>query len=523
MPRAWPDVAKALANDAESRVHVTNLSAIFGDATAMAALRATLADARADLGARREALSTLLRARDAGLSQTLVELLGDPALRGQALRGLAAFDDTAIPTAIVRGYPQYSPGEKRDALNTLVTRPVFALALLDAVEAKRIAASDLTADLIRNLRNLKHEKLEERLRAVWGTVRDTPAERAGLIDKYTSIIRRGYSDAPDPMLGRAIFAKTCQQCHVLFGVGAKTGPDLTGSNRADLEYILTNLVDPSALVGKDYQAHVIATEDGRVLTGIVQREDPNTLTLVTANETLTLPKGDVSERKLTPDSLMPEDQLKDLSDHEIRSLVAYLTGPAQAPLLATRENAATFWNGKDLTGWIGDASLWSVEDGEIVGKAPRGLLRNEFLRSEMAAGDFTLSLEVKLVKNEGNSGIQFRSEPHGDGEMKGYQADIGAGWWGKLYEENGRALLWDKSGEPFVKLGEWNTYKIICKDSRIRTEINGKTCVDLDDPPGARRGVFALQLHSGGPTEVRFRNMCLEIPERATVATIKKP
>ncbi len=129
----------------------------------------------------------------------------------------------------------------------------------------------------------------------------------------------------------------------------------------------------------------------------------------------------------------------------------------------------------------------------------------------MLAGDFRLTLDVKLVKNEGNSGIQFRSEPLPDGEMKGDQADVGPGWWGKLYEENGRGLLWDRSGEAHVKPGDWNRYEVVAEGSKITTMINGQPCVSLDDPKGARRGIFAFQLHSGGATEVRFRTLRLEV------------
>jgi hypothetical protein len=119
---------------------------------------------------------------------------------------------------------------------------------------------------------------------------------------------------------------------------------------------------------------------------------------------------------------------------------------------------------------------------------------------------------VKLVNNAGNSGIQFRSEAIAGGEVKGYQADIGTGWWGKLYEEHGRALLWNKSGEAHVKSGEWNTYEIEARGSRLRTWINGQLCVDLDDPPGAKRGILAFQLHSGGATEVRYKDLKLQLP-----------
>ena len=139
---------------------------------------------------------------------------------------------------------------------------------------------------------------------------------------------------PTARSGAAVYARICQQCHTLFGVGGQVGPDLTGSNRADLDYLLSNVLDPSALIGKDYQAHVIATTDGRVLTGIIRAEDKDSITLVTANETITLPKNEVDERRTSDQSMMPEDLWKPLSQFEIRSLVEYLASPAQVPLPA---------------------------------------------------------------------------------------------------------------------------------------------------------------------------------------------
>ena len=317
---------------------------------------------------------------------------------------------------------------------------------------------------------------------------------------------------PDLMLGRALFAKTCQQCHKLYGTGGVVGPDITGSNRANLDYLLENILDPSAVIPKDYMPTVFRLSNGRTITGIVKGQNANAVTVQTANEVLTVNLGDIETQQLTTVSMMPEDQLKPFKDHEIRSLFAYLQSPAQTSMLATAENAKDFFNGKDLTGWIGNPELWSVENGEIVGKTT-GLKRNEFLKSEIAAENFKLTLQIKLTPNKENSGIQFRSEALPDGEMKGYQADAGAGWWGKLYEESGRALLWNKSGEEHVKPGEWNTYEIIANGATIKTFINGKACVDLVDEPGARRGIFGLQIHSGGATEVRFKNLKLEVLE----------
>jgi hypothetical protein len=98
-----------------------------------------------------------------------------------------------------------------------------------------------------------------------------------------------------------------------------------------------------------------------------------------------------------------------------------------------------------------------------------------------------------------------------EGDVEGYQADIGPSWWGKLYEEHGRGMLWNKSGRDFLNKGEWNLYEIEALGSRIRTWLNGNLCVDLDDPEGAREGIFALQMHSGQAMEIRFRNLKLEV------------
>ena len=161
--------------------------------------------------------------------------------------------------------------ERRDVLNTLALRKGSAQALLAAVELGKLSRGDLTADLVRQLRNLKDPDLDTRIGQVWGTKCETTGDRARLIAQYKAMINLKSPRTPPIREGRAVFAKVCQQCHTLFGVGRLVGPDLTGSNRADLDYLLSNVLDPSALIGKDYLAHVIATTDGRVLTGIISR------------------------------------------------------------------------------------------------------------------------------------------------------------------------------------------------------------------------------------------------------------
>jgi putative heme-binding domain-containing protein len=431
-------------------------------------------------------------------------------VRSAALRALAGFDVPETPSAILRVYATCTAAEKRDAVNTLAARANYAAELLKAIGSKTIPAADVPADVIRQLRSLNNDALNKQIVEVWGVVRNSPAERLTLIAEAKRMLTAKPKTSVDLALGRMIYQKTCAQCHILYGAGGKVGPDITGSNRANLDYLLENILDPSAVIPKDYAATFLAMVDGRSLTGIVKEQTDKTLTLITATETLTLQKSDIEALKPSDVSMMPDDQLKPFSEHEVRSLFAYLQNPTQVPMLATPDNAKDFFNGKDLTGWDGDPKLWSVQDGEIVGKSP-GIKRNEFLKSQMTLENFRLKLKVKLVPNTENSGIQFRSEALPDGEMKGYQADIGQGWWGKLYEENGRALLVKKDQDRHVKVDDWNDYEIVAEGSKIRTYLNGQLCVDFDDPVGAKRGIVGLQIHSGGLMEVRFKEIKLEV------------
>lgn len=527
MPPSWTAVYEQLAksDDAVVRGAAEGLALTFGDEQAAARLEATLLNAKLPAERRIAALSALLKARVAGLAPKLQTLLSDETVRAPAIRALAAYDDPQTPSAVLGKYAALSPAEKRDAVATLASRLPYARALLDAVEAQTVAGTDLSADLVRQLRNLKDKALDDRIKEVWGTLNDTPEERLKQIAAFKKMLTTPTAARPDPSHGRAIFTKTCSQCHTLFGSGGKVGPELTGSNRANLDYVLTNILDPSAQIGKAYVAHVVETSDGRVLTGLVQNETATALTLATATEVVVLPKSEIEARAPSSKSMMPEDILKPLGEDDVRALVAYLASPGQVPLSATADNAKLLFNGRDLAGWTGDPSLWSVENGEIVGRTTTGLKKNEFLVSDLTAGNFRLTLEVKLVDDLGNSGVQFRSEAQPGGGVKGYQADVGVGWWGKLYEEHGRGLLWPESGEALVRPGEWNRYEIVAVGSRVRTYLNGQLCVELADPAGAKRGVFALQLHSGGPTEVRFRNLQLEVDPAwdFTHASLRQP
>jgi putative membrane-bound dehydrogenase-like protein len=508
-PNAWENTYRSLQSSTASvRLQLDALGVTFGSDSALEKLRRIVTQASERSDARAAALNSLINAKDPKLVPILKQLLQDKDLRGQAINGLSMYSDHGAAKEILGLFSSLTQAEKRIALGALATRTEDAIILLEAVQAKQIPASELNADLVRQLETLKSEPVKTLLQKTWGTVRESSADKVKLIEEYKTLIQSKKDPKPDLELGRAVFAKTCQQCHILFSAGGKIGPELTGSNRSNLDYLLSNIVDPSAVMAKEYQPTIIVA-DGRTISGLIKDSDANSITLQTATSLEVIPKSEIEDQKLSDKSMMPEDQLRPFSPHEIRSLIAYLANDRQVSMLASKENEKDLFNGHDLSFWKGNTSLWAVINGEIVGKST-GLKKNEFLVSEMSVDDFDLTVDVKLVENKGNSGIQFRSDvvEHG---MKGYQADIGVGWWGKLYEEEGRALLWKDSGEKFVKAGDWNQYRIKATGARIQTWINGNLCVDLDDPNGSRRGVLAFQLHSGEPTEVRFRNLKLQV------------
>ncbi len=511
MPKGWAEISAKLGKSplAEVRGIVRELAACFGDTLALEGMLRTLTDPKAEVESRKIALETLMGVKFAGLPPVLQTLVPDTAMRGAVIRALAAFDDAKTPGLILAAYPALDVSERRDAVNTLASRKAFAIELVGAVQKRAVPRGDLTAATIRQLREHRDVTLNNWIDTEWGKVRESPEARVKAIADMKAMVLAGPKG--EPSRGRALFLKTCLQCHTLFEGGGKVGPELTGANRSEIDYLLSNILDPSAVVGKDYQATTVRTKSERVISGIIRMEDRERITLMTENDTIVLPRSEIDAMKTAEISMMPDGLLAALSNDDIRDLIAYLQSPFQVPLPQGTEE--TIFNGKDLAGWEGSKECWKVDGGEIVGTGPQK--KNEFLFYLKEVADFRLILEVKLVPNSENSGIQFRSQKLPDGHAKGYQADVGAGWWGKLYHEHGRALLWDKPGDQHVKKDDWNTYEIVAVGNRIKTAVNGNRCVDFTDekadPKTDLKGFVAVQVHSGkNPIEVRFRNIRLE-------------
>ena len=189
---------------------------------------------------------------------------------------------------------------------------------------------------------------------------------------------------------------------------------------------------------------------------------------------------------------------------------------------AADEGFVSLFDGKTLNGWRGKEELWSVRDGAIVGSSkPAGIKSNTFLVYAEPFGDFVLRFEYKF--SGGNSGVQFRSaytDDRANYVIRGYQADIGEGYFGSLYDEKRRGMLQAAAGEwvaAFLKENEWNRYEITAQGKNITLKINDLitakyTEADSEIP---RSGLLALQLHGGKGMEIQFRNIQIKEKNKA--------
>jgi len=335
-PAGWNALESTLAAapDAETQRLARNLGTVFGSARALDSLRAIASNAQAASADRTAALETLLRTRDATLVPLLQKLTAEPGIRATALRGLAGFDDAKTPSVLLAGFSQFNATEQRDALNTLASRSTYARPLVEAVRSGAVPKAALTADLVRQLRSLKDTTLASDLTQIWGVMKETSPDMKAEVERVKRLYGAGGSQPGDGPRGRVVFNQICAQCHHLFDSGGHVGPDITGANRADLDYLLQNILYPNAVIPNEYLASTVETKDERVLTGMIKSQDASGITLQTANDLVTLPRTEIRKIEATAISMMPEGLIANLTEQQTRDLLYYLSRPGQVPLPA---------------------------------------------------------------------------------------------------------------------------------------------------------------------------------------------
>jgi putative membrane-bound dehydrogenase-like protein len=263
----------------------------------------------------------------------LLALVGGPepeAVQLTAVAALQHFDRPEVADGLLRKWPALNARLCPRALDLLLARKASALAFLQAVDRGQVAVKDVAVEQLRPVALFRDRQLDELVRKHWGSVRAaTPEEKLAEVRRLNNDLRAGNGDSRH---GREVFEKRCAVCHRLFGAGGQVGPDLTHANRKDRDFLLVSIVDPSAVIRKEYLAYQMQTTDGRLLSGVIAEQTAGSITLVDAkNERTTLARNKIEELRELPVSLMPEDLLKDLKPEELRDLFAYLQADGPSP------------------------------------------------------------------------------------------------------------------------------------------------------------------------------------------------
>jgi putative heme-binding domain-containing protein len=201
-----------------------------------------------------------------------------------------------------------------------------------AIDKGEVKANELPADIVRQLRAHGKKDINAKLDKVWGVSRSTPEAKLKEIAKYKKLLQAKPNKPVNLSRGRALYQRTCAQCHKLYGEGGEIGPDITGSNRNNLDYLLTNMLDPNAEIPNDYRTTILRTRDNRILVGVVRRSEGQSVTMATPAEVVTVAKSDVASIEQQNFSMMPEGLVLAFKQDELRDLIDYLRGTSQVPL-----------------------------------------------------------------------------------------------------------------------------------------------------------------------------------------------
>ena len=322
-PADWASVYGKLANHADDGVrrYALDLAQLFGDAAAECQLMEMLDNRTADLAERQQALRGLMAQQSERLKDALLSLFDDDSLRRDAIRATAAYDDVSLAEKLLERYDKLNAAERADAVQAMAARPRSGWQLTKALQKGDVPKRDVPAYVARQLRRVVGNGFVE----VWGPIDQLSADKEASMAKYKALLTDEAIGKADASKGHEIFNRTCAACHKMYGEGGEIGPDITGSNRANLDYLLSNILDPTGEIQDDYKMVMITTRDGRTYAGNVASESERQVTLrVVGQEPTVIAKSSIQSREVAPVSMMPEGLLGTLTDAEILDLVAYM-------------------------------------------------------------------------------------------------------------------------------------------------------------------------------------------------------
>ncbi|MEW6160641.1 MAG: PVC-type heme-binding CxxCH protein, partial [Verrucomicrobiota bacterium] len=312
-----------------SNVVLIRLACRMGRSDGLRRARALAGDNAAPEAVRMAMVECLAEFGDDSAADFLIELAMNDrsvSVRMATLNGLRFFSQAEIADRLIEGCAAFSAPLQERCFSVLLSRKDWARAVLNAVNRGSLPARIVPLDQLRVVALHEDSELDQLVRKHWGTIRrGTAEEQLAEMRRLNNDLRAGSGDAAR---GHALFSKLCASCHVLHGEGSAVGPDLTHANRADREFLLASLVDPSAVIRREFSSYDIETRDGRSLSGLLDATDGHRLTLVTSGgQRFEFSQAEIKTMRESELSLMPEGLLRDLKPQELRDLFRYLESP----------------------------------------------------------------------------------------------------------------------------------------------------------------------------------------------------
>jgi len=333
-PDSWPSLYQSLSanSDPEIRTLLVRLATIFGDDLAIKRLQMTVSDQNAAIQTRRDALAALLKIESGVPVSMLHQLIGESsAIRRDAIQGLMMRNAPESDSVLVKNYGALNSRERQDALGVLATRSSFATTLLTAIQDGTIPRNEISSFVLQQLRTFKDAPIQQQVNAIWSDAIEQ-VKKSDEIARYRTLMSDEYLERGNARNGRRLFEQSCANCHTLFDEGGRIGPDLTGSGRADLDYILSNLVDPNAVIDDAYRLTTLDLEDGQILSGFMEQLGDRFMVFRTPQGSIKLPMSQVESIQTSRLSMMPEGMLHALQDEQVRDLLLYLRSEDQVSL-----------------------------------------------------------------------------------------------------------------------------------------------------------------------------------------------
>lgn len=290
---------------------------LLGDAKATNTARIAIAKTLAELG-KQEAVMPMA---------AILKSSAAPSLKRGMLQASAKFDDKRIPEALLLGWEGQIAGDKalrEDALRVMAGRKEWAQILVSFVNDWKVPVKHFTIDIVRQLSLHKDADIDAAIDKHWrGLLATGPTpEKKREAERIKAVLKTGLGDADK---GKLQFTARCFICHKLFAEGGQIGPELTGYDRANVDFWLDNIFTPSLEIREGFGAYIVKTKSGQILTGLMDAQDTKGIVIKDmANNKTALKQSDIEKMEASPISLMPEGMLTGMSDADLKDFFAYL-------------------------------------------------------------------------------------------------------------------------------------------------------------------------------------------------------